>query len=420
MKKIDLSKCSKIGVFMSIFALVGMTFVQSSESATAKITKEEYRRILQERLAKKKKEAALLENALKKSDSKTSVTSSDKSKVKKVIKRVKKNATSKAKVASKVKKRRPKYKKRYKKVKNSKNKKLKLSSQAAVSTKATNKKKRRKNKTSKSNKSTLKTSAVKPEEEKSPWSFSYLYFGSVGAEKLADGTGTIGGYNQITAAYKLDSGLKFEIAPSYSIDYSLEKGSAKHSMGNLILGVSKGGLFEVGGFSVWGRGRYYVPTGESFRKSGTNGLLRGDIKASRSFGKIGTYASLSSRYYLQSNRALASFDDLGRILSSPKPQTGLRFIPEIGASYGITKSITLEGSLGLDHSVKYDDPGLGVVDPVNPTSFDLSVGGSASITDHFSLSLYAAQSHGLSGDDVEPFSLFKIEEMSYFLVMVLR
>lgn len=265
------------------------------------------------------------------------------------------------------------------------------------------------------------TSTAKLEETtetKSKWSFHYFLFGSTGAEDLANLEGALTFYNEIGIKYQITDNWKLELRPNANIDYNIEPGNTKHTLGNFIVALNRGTFANLLGFDLSGYVRYYAPTGEAFRKSETKGLFRGNIKATRKLNSALDFGYTTSlRYYMQGNRSLSEFDEYGRLLATPKALRSWRIINEASLTLSLTDKLSLTQTAGIDHGLQYDDPELGLDEPGGITTFDISSSINVSYLSPLDLSLSIAQSHDISANktDQEGYSPYRLSETQYWL-----
>jgi len=250
---------------------------------------------------------------------------------------------------------------------------------------------------------------------KKAWGISYLHWNSVSAKTVSSGKGKISSINQIAGSYNA-KGIKFSLKPSFRIAYNVDTGETKTTMGSTIVEAAKGGLFKLGKFDAAGAARFYIPTSESMRKVGTNGVIYARLVLSTAINSwINFSYTFNPRYYLQTQRVLAEFDEDGRILAKPRPMMSWRFGNEVGLEFKVSDKISIDTSLGVDHAFNYSD--YEVYNGRHDASLDLGLFVNFNFIDHFSFVLGIDQSHGIAYDATS-FSFLNGDETSYHLIAV--
>jgi len=253
--------------------------------------------------------------------------------------------------------------------------------------------------------------------KKSPWSSGYLNILSANMKEFSEQKGGVFIYHQINVAYKWN-GLKFAIKPSLIGSFDLEGGAVKNTMGDTILEATKGGLFKIGDIGVMGRFRYYFPSGESFRKSKTNGLFYWMLNAGKDLTKkINISYTLNPRYYIQSVRSVGQFDEDGRLLGQAKGNASWRIIQSLDLSETISDNLSFSQSIGTDFRYKYADPGFNLTEQKAGRSLDTSFGVSTTIFGKLSVTFLLEQSYDLDSED--GYKFLNSKETSYTLVSYL-
>lgn len=257
--------------------------------------------------------------------------------------------------------------------------------------------------------------ATAPAKKKSSWSIGYLNLASVGHENLKNNEGSVGTYNRLSVSNKFGTPFTFKLRPQFFINYNLEEGSTKHTMGDLRTEITKGGLFQVGAVKFGGGLRFDLPTGESSRGASRNGMAQAALFPSATMSKNLSYSGFwAGRYYLQSERApFKGFDDKGAI-NATTGNISTRFIIENALSYKISDTFSIGPNLGLDYINRFSEPALSANDDSSAEVYG-EVTLDINAADSLSFSLTATQAHNVLDDEAE-FKFFDTEQISYTLV----
>ena len=261
------------------------------------------------------------------------------------------------------------------------------------------------------------TVATKP-EKKSSWGISYLNLASIDQKEIEEGTGALDTYNRLTFANSFGTAYSFQIRPQFFINYDIEQGSTKHTIGDLRLEAKKGEVFNLGALKSGGGLRFDLPTGEGSRGASSNGFAQVQLTPSATLSANISYGGWwAARYHLQGERApFKGFDGDGALIASSGNRQ-FRAFSENWVGFKLSEIFTFEPLLGLDFGTYYSEPALNVE---SNTTLDIyaELPIVISVTDSLSLTLKVAQAHRFvnSTGETEGFSLFNQDELTYSLV----
>ena len=256
---------------------------------------------------------------------------------------------------------------------------------------------------------------IKKDVKKSPWGASYFgWYISDPLDKVHALEGKINFRNYFTIKYTLDNGIALSLRPRIDIDYNLEQGNAKNSVMDTGIGVSKGGFKLPADIGLLLDGRVYLPTSYGTKKKGTNASLYGKAVLTKSVGKIVDLSyAIVPIYYLQGNRSIANFDELGGVVGEATGTFQAIVAHGLTIEEKITDKLTLSQDLiGFTHYLTYDDPGVGAVGGTK-TDFEPGLGIAYNFTDKFNASFNLSQTHEIS--DGKGIALFDATRTQYHI-----